>query len=394
VAPAPTGPRPRALIAPANFAGQGRAWAAALTRSGRASAVNWAFNANPVFGYGADQSLPITVNAAPRAFQEAQFEAVTRYFQGVVMESGRPIFGRLFGYSPAREARALAAAGLAVAALWHGSDIRSPSRHRATHPLSPVGLAELARRVAELESAARRNRRALAGQGLVQLVSTPDLLDQVAGALWCPVVVAPQLIRAGRAGAPILAAGRPRVVHVPSNPLVKGTDLVDPVLRRLARDGLIDYVRAEGLAAAEVAELYAGADIVADQFRMGIYGVAAAEAMALGRLVVSDVDQSVRREVEARTGLVLPIEQVPAAELGAELERIIADPEPHRALAARGPGFVAAVHSGDRSAAALLQALGWDGGGDDGIGGGGDGGIGGWDDGRDGGGNVGGNVGG
>jgi hypothetical protein len=353
----PQGPEPRLLIAPTNFAGQGRAWAQAWDQETGGSAVNWVFSANPAFGYGADYALPITVNAAPGDFQSAQFSLAVDHFQGVVMESGRALFGRLFGYSPGREALALRSAGLAVAALWHGSDIRLPSRHAASHRLSPYTEPSMRARTAELESTARRNWRAMGHLGLAQLVSTPDLLDQVEGAIWCPVVV-DESIRRREGLAPVLPTGHPpRVVHVPSNPVLKGTDLVDPVLRRLADLGRIEYIRAEGLTAAEVLGLYESADIVADQFRMGIYGVAAAEAMALGRLVLSDVDQSVRQCVEDRTGLALPVCQVTAWQLEERLEEIIAGPEPFRQAAARGPAFVEAVHCGKRSAEALGQAM-------------------------------------
>jgi hypothetical protein len=344
------------------------------------------FAANGRFAYAADYAEPISVNSAPGRFQAEQFGRVRDHCQAVVIEAGRPLFGRLFGYAAAREALALETAGLAVAALWHGSDIRLPSHHIARHPLSPYALPELRARAGELESNARRNRRAMGALGLAQLVSTPDLLDQVEGAIWCPVVVAQALIQAGAGAppaappapgagvdvalaaplgdaaaappAPVLAGPRPRVVHVPSNPLLKGSDLVDPILQRLAGEGRIDYIRAEGLTSAEVCRLYGEADIVADQFRMGIYGVAAVEAMALGRLVISDVDTSVQEAVLDQTGLALPIAKAGAAGLAAELDRIIADPDPYRRLAAQGPPFVAAVHSGARSAAALAQALG------------------------------------
>ncbi|MDR2454104.1 MAG: hypothetical protein LBD51_06095 [Bifidobacteriaceae bacterium] len=356
LAPPPAGAPPRVLIAPAGFAGQGRAWAEALTSSGRAAGANWAFLAasGQAFAYGADYTAPISLNAAPAAFQSAQFQRVVDSFQGVVAESGRPLFGKLFGYAPGREALALANLGLAVAVMWHGSDVRLPSEHAKSHPLSPYALPQLRRRAAELESTARRNRRAMAHLGLPQLVSTPDLLDQLEGARWCPVVAQP----VPAPGGPPLLGRLPKVVHVPSQPLLKGTDLIDPVLRRLAQAGRIEYIRAQGLAAVEVRRLYAGADIVADQFRMGIYGVAAVEAMAAGRLVVSDVDPATRRAVAGRTGLDLPIMQAPAAQLEAVLDQIAADPGPARALAAQGPAFVEAVHSGPRSAGALLEALG------------------------------------
>ncbi|MDR2114458.1 MAG: hypothetical protein LBO75_04175, partial [Bifidobacteriaceae bacterium] len=316
LAPQPQGLEPRVLIAPANFAGQGWAWAQAITGSGWGSGVNWAFSANPVFAYSADYFQPINVGAASRQFQRAQFRRVVANFQAVVAESGRPLFGKLWGHQPAKELEALQAAGLAVAVLWHGSDVRLPSQHAASHPLSPYALPQLRHQAAAWESTARRNRRALEHLGVPQLVSTPDLLEQVPGSWWCPVVVAP----GPTPGLPPLTREVPRVVHIPSNPLLKGTDLIDEPLRRLADAGRIEYIRAEGLPAAQVRELYAEADVVADQFRLGIYGVAAVEAMAAGRLVVSDVDPATASAVKQATGLALPILRVPAVQLGQVLD--------------------------------------------------------------------------
>ncbi|MDR1826039.1 MAG: hypothetical protein LBR27_12070 [Bifidobacteriaceae bacterium] len=353
--PAANASRPAVLLAPANFAGQAHAWAGALTAVEVAEGRNWAYVANPVFAFPASYVVPISVYAQPRAFFAELYGRVVDGFDAVVLESGRPLFGRLFGFAPERELAALREAGLAVALMWHGSDIRLPSWHVAGHTASPYALPQLRRRARELEATARRNRAALLGLGLPSLVSTPDLLELVPGAAWCPSVVAlPDA--AGLGG--VLQRAVPRVVHVPSNPLLKGTDLIEPVLRRLASAGLIEYVRAEGLVAAQVLELYRTADIVLDQFRLGIYGVAACEAMAAGRVVVSDVDASVRATVLQETGLELPVVQATAAELETVLGQVLAERDHFRALAAQGRAFVEAIHAGPRSAAALAAALG------------------------------------
>jgi len=315
---------------------------------------NWEFVAGSRFDYPATYRVPVGVNGASLDFQQRQFEVVTANYHAVVLESGLPLFGRLFGYDPAKEAEALVAAGLKVAVLWHGSDIRLPSWHARAYQLSPYVLPALRRQAAAWEATAKRHRRAMAPLGLPQLVSTPDLLEAMAGAIWCPVVVK----RSAGSDRPILGAAVPKVVHVPSNQWLKGTDLVEPVLRQMADDGAIDYVQATGLSSAEVKELYQGADIVADQFRMGIYGVAACEAMAGGRLVVSDVDCSVRDRVKAETGMDLPVWQSTAADLRANLERIVAQRDHARQLAKAGQGFVRAVHSGARSARVLATVLG------------------------------------
>lgn len=341
----------RVLIGPANFAGQGLAWASALDRSG-VPAVSWAFSADPRFGFGADHSAPLTqVHRASRAYQRRVFAHVVATVEAVVIEAGRPLFGRLHGYDPVAEARALQAHGVRVALLWHGTDIRVPSAHAATHPDSPFAPPDA--RTRALEAVALRNRRRAAAFDGPVLVSTPDLLPGWPGALWCPVVVDAD---AWASDAPLLARTAPLVVHAPSNRALKGTDLVERAVRALEADELVTYRAVAGVPADEVRGLYRGADVVLDQFRLGIYGVAACEAMAAGRLVVSQVDAQVRSAVAA-LGPELPVREATADQLESTLRAVLADRDAARALAAQGPAFVRELHDGRRSASVLREAL-------------------------------------
>jgi glycosyltransferase involved in cell wall biosynthesis len=148
-----------------------------------------------------------------------------------------------------------------------------------------------------------------------------------------------------------------RVVHLPSNPLLKGTDLIAEPLEALARAGKIELIVARNLPHEDVMRLYASADVVLDQFRMGIYGVAAVEAMGFGCLVMSDVAAGTRRTVLERTGLELPIAQASGRSIAQALCEVIEHPDRYRRLAQAGWEFVGAVHDGARSAAALAGAL-------------------------------------
>ncbi len=356
--PGPTGDA-HLLVAPANFAGQGFAWARAVdAHLPGTGARSWTYTTDPTFAFPRDHAVPMAVYRAPRREQRALRDRVAHEFDAVVIEAGRPLFGRLHGLDPVLEARDLAAQGLGVALMWHGTDIRIPSRHAATHPRSPYrsGLPRsLADRVRVQEGIARRNQRRSAAHRGPVLVSTPDLLAEQPHARWCPVVVDP-----GRwaVDEPPLQRPRPVVVHVPSSPWLKGTDLIEPTLRDLDARGLITYRRAERLPADQVRELYRSADVVLDQFRLGIYGVAACEAMAAGRLVVSTVDGSVRRTVLVQTGRELPVVQAEPDRLAAVLESVVADRDRYQHDAAAGPAFVREVHDGRRSARVLAQALG------------------------------------
>jgi glycosyltransferase involved in cell wall biosynthesis len=106
-----------------------------------------------------------------------------------------------------------------------------------------------------------------------------------------------------------------------------------------------------------MAGVYKGADIVIDQFTMGLYGVAACEAMAAGRIVVSFVGDTVRARAREITGREVPIVEATPATLVEVLEKILDDRDAARDAAAAGPSYVRENHDGRRSAAALAPFL-------------------------------------
>ncbi len=344
----------RLLVAPVNSAGQGCAWARAAERLPDVGAQAMAVRSVRDFGFATDQLVPLGDYRWSRAWQRAQRQAVLAGATHVLLESAKPLFGDAFGRGVLGEIEALRGAGIRVALAWHGSDVRDPAAHRARERHSPYaeGLWAL---TPALQVRADRARALIDAVGCPLFVSTPDLLSDLPQAVWLPVVVEPERWRAD--AAPLARDGRPIVAHVPSTAIVKGTDLVDGTLRALDAEGLIEYRRIEGLASTQMPAAYAGADIVLDQFRIGSYGVAACEALAAGRIVVSHVASEVRTHVRAETGLDLPIVQADADELEAVLRRLLADPSVALATAAAGPDFVRAVHDGARTAQQLRPWL-------------------------------------
>lgn len=356
----PSGER-RLLIAPVNSAGQGWAWARSAERLPGVGAASMTIRPVADFGFPADQVVPLGEYRWSRRWQSAQRRTVMSGFTHVLLESGQPAFGDAFGARPLREVSQLREAGIHVALLFHGSDLRSPSRHREREADSPyaVGLWE---RTPGIELRTAESAELIRRADVPVFVSTPDLLDdaRAAGAepRWLPVVVDPE--RWSAVVPPLSRTGRPVVAHAPSRAIVKGSDLIDPVLQALHDEGLVEYRRISGVSSCDMPAAYGAADIVLDQFRIGSYGVAACEALAAGRIVVSHVADPVRATVLAETGLELPIVQSTARELSETIRRIIADPSHALTRAAAGPSFVRAVHDGRRSAAALAGFLGVD----------------------------------
>lgn len=340
----------RLLIGPANFAGQGNAWARAVERHvPDTGAVCFALHITGGFSFPDDYTVTPAVFRRNRRWQRDQFAYITSTFTHVILEAGRTLTADLNHLDPFREAHAFEKRGLRVAMMSHGSDSRNPAHHAARFAWSPYrdpDWHEVARLQRQAESFVEHLRHF---QGAV-FVSTPDLLDDLPFAQWCPVVVDPDL---WAGGGEVLAGGRPVVVHAPSNSRVKGTTLVDAALAPLDSAGLVEYRRPERLSAAEMPGTYKGADIVLDQFLLGSYGVAACEAMAAGRTVVGNVTPENRARVLDATGLELPIVQAGPDAIGEVVRGLVEDPDRARAAAEAGVEFARTVHSGAYSARVL-----------------------------------------
>src|SRR5262249_37024886 len=84
----------------------------------------------------------------------------------------------------------------------------------------------------------------------------------------------------------------PVVIHAPQHRSIKGTDHLLDALERIKASGIAVELRMlERVARAEALVRYAEADIIADQFCMGAYGMFALEGLALGKTVLTYLDQ-------------------------------------------------------------------------------------------------------
>jgi hypothetical protein len=127
----------RVLIGPVNYSGQGRLWATSLERSdSRIAARNVALDVPGGFSFPADLVVPVPVYHNSRQWQAEQLRAI-RGFSHVLVEAEEPLLGRMFQRDVAAEVAQFTAAGLSVAFISHGTDIRLPSRHITTTRWSP-----------------------------------------------------------------------------------------------------------------------------------------------------------------------------------------------------------------------------------------------------------------
>ncbi len=336
------------FVGPANFAGQGTLWARAAARHLDGVGARSMGLTNPVFTFEVDYDVPPEVYADPD-WMLRQERYLTSEYTHVLIEACRPLTGRRYGRHAAGEIPVLRRAGLTVGLIAHGSDVRIPDVHVTTTKWSP--FADTAwEAVPILQASATLNARTMNEYDGPTFVSTPDLLDFVPAATWCPVVVDPDRWASAY---PVLEREVPVVAHAPSASRFKGSELIDPILADLAERGRIEYRRITGVPPAQMPEVYRDADIVLDQFVLGSYGVAACEAMAAGRVVVGHNTDAVRSRVRADSGVALPIVEADPDSIVEVLEGLLADRDSARAMAGAGVEFVRRLHDGAWSARVL-----------------------------------------
>ncbi|MBS2546857.1 hypothetical protein KGQ19_08240 [Catenulispora sp. NL8] len=340
--------QPSLLIGSNNNAGMGYAWARAVREHAGITARNIQ-KKSYAFAYGSDIKAEDKDWVDPLwglARVADTLDTVTH----VLSESGLAVFGRLNGGLLADDLPELRRAGIRSGLLFHGSDIRSPDRHIELYKFSPfrAPVSEEDQKLTEvLRGKTDEMAKWVAEFDGPVFVSTPDLIDDVPHATWLPVVVDLEQWTEGTR-AP-LEREVPVVVHAPSRPFMKGSDLIEPTLRDLESRGLIEYRRLEHIPQADLVGVVQDADIVLDHFVIGNYGVMTCQAMAAGRVSIANIDQRVRDRVPAE----IPTIQADPDSLGEVIEGVLADRDKARAVAATGRAFVREFHDGRKSAEAI-----------------------------------------
>lgn len=353
IEPMPDAPR-RVLIGALNTAGQAHRWAQALSALPDTTAVSLS-RIDAGFAFPVDIAVPGVVGLASADWQREHVRVRGYSATDVIIESGLPLFGPAFGWNLVREVRALQKRGIRVAVVCHGSDVRDFDALNARNPHSPYLLPDYARRLRAMSRRSAEVRRVIRRAGVPVLGSTQGVLVDMPEAHWVPVVIDPEAWRVD--GSPLADDTVPLVVHAPSQASIKGSDVVDAVLEQLVAEGVVRYERLAHVAHDEVRDVYRRADIMIDSLRTGGYGVAACEAMAAGRVVISNAAPLYRQLLRDSHGFELPVIQADPSTLESVLRGVLTDRSTARAIAAEGPAYVAALHDGRESARVITAAL-------------------------------------
>ncbi|AIY16034.1 glycosyltransferase [Pimelobacter simplex] len=333
-------------LAPANYAGQLAALATSVTEHREdVSAEVTMHTSGQSFGYPADV---YAANSTLKHLdvQIAHLQRTLPRYTHLIADAFRPVFGTLNGDDISGDLPALRHAKIKVALLAHGSEIRSPARHRERSPHSHFHDVPEQEIFDVLTRLSDRNLAIVDSVDLPVYVTTPDLLDDVPRATWLPLVVD---IDSWATSNPIMERARPVVLHAPSRRWTKGTDRFLPALEEMERKGLIELNLVEGLLWPEMQRQVKEADIVIDQVAVGAYGAFACEAMAAGKPVISYLTD----HVVATVGDDLPIVNATGAEVADAIEQLVADRDATREIGAASARFARAVHDGRRAAEIL-----------------------------------------
>lgn len=342
----------RLFVGPANMAGQGWAWARAV----EAASADVTTTVVTMDRGDGQLTFPSDVYLSAEDRQASILtESVARIaadYTHALFESGLSPLGETTNLDSVAQAYQQAAdAGLEVALVFHGSEIRDPQAHLDRFDDSifrAYSEAELQVLIARVE----RARLAVELLRLPTFVSTPDLLSALPSARLLPIVVDVPAMAAAGSRREILSDALPVVLHAPSSARVAGSDHTDEVLRRLDAEGTITYRRLPRTPPEDFPEALADADIIVDKLQL-VYGVTATQAMAAGRVVVGWSGPETREHVPD-----LPLVDADRSNLREVITGLAKDHDRIRDVALAGQAFARERHDGRASAQALAGFLG------------------------------------
>ena len=345
------------LLGATNSAGQANSWAMALRKAGRnAQSLQIVSDENGSW-FNADR----TINRSQWKtldFRKQLFKEITSQNSGVLLESLRPIFAlnqpSLFTAEEGlNDLIDLWRAGLKVAVVFHGSDIRDQLHHAKMdefspyrNPVDPAKFEAVRIRADQTRLVARKLNR----HRIKHFVTTPDLLHELPDATWLPAVI--DIDKFKTTTSIKSSAGPLKVLFLPSNGWLKSEGLVTPVLNDLEKAGVIKLVATGSVSNSQMPGLIESADVVIDRFD-GVVGVASIEAMAAKRLVIANVAPWIYNKAEVTP----PVIHATPKTLADKLQEIAGDNFNHQQITDAGFEYVSKWHDGKESATRLNHWL-------------------------------------
>ncbi|RLI19418.1 hypothetical protein DRO49_00540 [Candidatus Bathyarchaeota archaeon] len=143
---------------------------------------------------------------------------------------------------------------------------------------------------------------------------------------------------------------RLKVVHAPTNRLIKGTKYVIEAVERLKNEGYdFEFILVENKPHDEALKIYEDADIIVDQLTYH-YALVAVEGMAMGKPVLSYVREDIKKYYPT-----LPILNTNPDTIYDNLKLLIENPKLRKELGEKGRKYVEEVHDSKKIAKQLVE---------------------------------------
>ncbi|UOQ94524.1 glycosyltransferase family 4 protein [Halobacillus shinanisalinarum] len=247
-------------------------------------------------------------------------------------------FGETF-FSDKSDMEILKRAGKKMVVHHHGSDIRLLSAARINNPYVKV-------KPEWTEEKIYNNVAALSKYIDHAIVQDPELEGYISN-LYKHTHVIPHTIDVHqfKPQYPEVKQTSPLVIHAPTSRHIKGTEFIVKAVQELQRSGLsFRFKLVEGLSNDEAKNLFAQADIVIDQLRIGSYGYVSSEAMALGKPVICYI----REDLVDKYPGGLPIINANPDTITTVLENLIKNPRQRRNTGFNGRTYVTQNHMAEK----------------------------------------------
>lgn len=145
----------------------------------------------------------------------------------------------------------------------------------------------------------------------------------------------------------------PVLLHVPTNPIVKGTDYILKAVELLRAEGLkFEFKLIRQLSQEDFYKELANCDVYVDELRCGSYGMSAVEAMAMGKPTVTYV----RPDLVPKYPPNMPLANANPDTVASVLRDLIGDEGLRTDLGLRGRSYVEKYHDSKAVASELMAA--------------------------------------
>jgi hypothetical protein len=239
-----------------------------------------------------------------------------------------------------------------IVEFW-GTDIRVPSIAAADNPYTAAVYRAHPELAAGRAALSKRTQELFARHGISVLVPDVDMESYVQRLLF-PRVFRSRARLDTAAFTPQYPDPRSRcpvVMHMPTNRLLKGTDSILRAVEALRAKHRFEFQLVHGVARSEALRILSDSDILIDEMVSGAYGLAALEAMALGKPVVSYIKPTMMASYPPD----LPIVNANQEDLSQVLEGLLEDGNMRHEVGRRGRSYVEAHHDSQLAAKELVS---------------------------------------